>query len=209
MTTKTDKHRKRSPKPQSSPTPFASNLYLTSEQLRLFDEHERIVNMAAAKYGRGRYRENRDDIAQEARAALVKAIQSYDASRGVLFEAYARKCIHNHCLDFLKKRTQPKSHDDLMRDKETGKTITLFEKVETLLARREIQDHSDGNYYQRVSQVRYAIANNLQGIERRAAMLRLRGLTTTKIAKRLKIPKTTAHRALNDAVTKLRKRLTK
>jgi RNA polymerase sigma factor (sigma-70 family) len=211
MTTKTGKSTKRSPKPQPAATPFAPNLHLSSDQLRLFDEHKGMANMAAAKYGRGRHRESRDDIAQEARTALAKAILSYDPGHKVPFEAYAWKCIQNRCMDFLKKRPEPKSHDDLTNapGEDTSKPMTLFEQVEALLARREIQDHSEDNYYQRVYQVRYAIAHDLKGTERQAAALFLRGATVVQIAERLKIPKTTAHRALKHAVAKLRKCLKK
>src|SRR5579862_4515937 len=107
MTAKIGKSTKR----LGAATPFAPDLSLNSEQRQLFDEHVRLVNIAAAKYG-GKSRERRDEIAQEARIALAKAIKSYDADRRVPLGAYAWKCIRNRCLDFLKKRSQPKSHDD-------------------------------------------------------------------------------------------------
>ena len=187
------------------------NLELTTEQLRLFEKHQRMVNIAAAKYARGEHRESREDIAQIARMALARAIKTFKADRRVPFGAYAWKCIENGCKDFLKRPPQPKRYDDMtgIPDRETKKPMTLFEAVEAHAARRELQARSEDDYDVSVYRVRYAIMNSLEGIERRAVLLRLRGSTLGEIAKRLKTSKTTTQRALQRALAKLRKRLKK
>jgi RNA polymerase sigma factor (sigma-70 family) len=216
MTTKTGKSTKRSPKRQAGTTSSEPNLNLNSQQRQLFNEHERMVNLAAVKYGCGRHRENRDEIAQEARIALAKAIKSYDAGRSVPFEAYAWKCIRNRSIDFLKRRSQPPSHDNLTSgaDEETGEPMTLFEKVEARIARRELQSRGEHNYEERIDQVRYAVENSLTGMERRAFKLYYLNeaeddKTLDEIAKKLKTSKTATQRALQHALAKLRKRLIK
>jgi RNA polymerase sigma factor (sigma-70 family) len=140
--------------------------------------------------------------------ALAKAIKSYDPERGVPFEGFAWKCMENRCLDFLRKPSQPKSHDDMVggSDEEDNPT-TFLEAVENRVARRDFQTRGDeDDYDSRIEKVRYLIANGgLDGTEKRVVALRLRGFTVDKIATRLRMPKTSAHRLVQDAEARLRK----
>jgi RNA polymerase sigma factor (sigma-70 family) len=191
------------------------NLKLNPKQLLLFNEHVHLVTAAMLKYGRGKHKASRDDLAQEARMALVKAIKSHDVGRSVPLGAYAWKCIRNRCLDFLKRPSQPRSHDEITAYAETGEEITLLDKVEARAARRELQSRPDGDdddnseYEDQIYKVRYAIEDSLNSIERRAVGMRERDLTFEEIAQKLGISKTEAHRLLKRALTKIRNNLKK
>ncbi len=184
-----------------------ASLKLDSKQQKLFDGYQHLVARAVARYGRA---DDPDDIGQEASIALIKACRSYDARRKVPFGAYAWKCIQNRWLDLLKRRPQPPSHDVVVGQEECGEDITLFDKVERRAAREELRSRSEENCDDRVYQARYVIQNQLTGIERQAMTLRFDdedSLTLAQLAKRLGVSKSTAHRALNTALARLRKRL--
>jgi RNA polymerase sigma factor (sigma-70 family) len=209
-----------------------ANLELNPAQLQMFNEHQQLVGIAVWKYGRGKGRESHevrsgtrcttplavtinDDLAQEARIALVKAIKTHDVGRNIPLGPYAWKCIKNRCLDFLKRRPQPRSHDEIMGYTETGEEITLFEKVQARAAKREVQGPPDGgdddygDYEDKIYQVRYIIENSLNSIERRAVEMQQRGSTLEEIAKKLGTSKTASHRLVKGALTKIRKNLEK
>ena len=48
------------------------------------------------------FRLERDDLAQEAAISLFKAIKTYDASTGIYFGYYLKKCIENNLKTFAR-----------------------------------------------------------------------------------------------------------
>lgn len=64
-----------------------------------------------------------DDISQEAWIAFVKAMQTFDNSKGASFNTYANICIKNRILSFIKSSASKKRsplNDSLSLDSEPG-----------------------------------------------------------------------------------------
>jgi len=89
--------------------------------------HEGLVRSIAKQYlGRGLPWE---DLLQEARIGLVKAIRGFDASRGLAFSTYATRAIHRHLYRALHYQGPVLSIPDYAplhaRDAVTNRAISL------------------------------------------------------------------------------------
>jgi RNA polymerase sigma factor (sigma-70 family) len=178
------------------------SLALTAVQLALLNEHTYLVDRAVSKFRR----KGDDDFRQCALIALSKAVKTFKPARGVQFEAYGWKCVSNACWDFLKKRPQPPSHDDVVGyDEEEGEEVTLLNKVENREARSGWSYDSD-DMLDAILSVAESEASPLSKIEQQILLLRFdESLPLQAIATQIGCSPKNVHSAIERAIIKLRR----
>ncbi len=76
-----------------------------------------------------------DDLFQIGAIGLIKAVDSYDAGRGVKLASYALRCIDNEILMALRvsqrRRREVSLDSPLLEDANSGKALTLADKLIT------------------------------------------------------------------------------
>lgn len=81
-----------------------------------FEEYSTLVHSISKRFTFNRNNKTReDDITQEGYVGLVKAMRTFDPSKGTKFITYAYICISNEIRKFLKvENRQPKTVDGLV-----------------------------------------------------------------------------------------------
>ncbi len=84
-------------------------LQVTDEKLlnQLINEYEYIIKIIISKYNI-KYNDY-DDVLQEGRIGLLKAIDAYDKKKGASFTTFASLCIDRQILSFLRTKNRKKN----------------------------------------------------------------------------------------------------
>ncbi len=133
-----------------------------------------------------------EDLRQEARCSITKAIETYDAARNDNFVAYAVLCIKSALLSAVRQDGRQKAsvinHAVELTD-QLGQSVDSAEKV--VLRRQEISD------------VNKKISHTLSARERQVLLLFADGYTYKEIADALGLDTKAVDNALARARTKL------
>lgn len=192
------------------------SLSLNPAQQGLFAGNQELIERAINRYRRRVKLEDRDDFRQQALIALTNAAITYREGE-TPFEAYGWKCIANACKNFLIRRPQPSSHDDVVgSDEETGEPVTRLDRLEKRKAREGLLYGLLADEDYRWDAVIEAIETSdaLTRIERRALKLRFLyedrrqmdpdvGLPLREVARRLKRSTPAVHKTLQSGIRKL------
>lgn len=135
---------------------------------------------------------DKEDLLQEARIGLLKAIQSYDPQKGVDFLPYAKTCIHNHIISAMNEAKAQK-HAALNRsvDLESATLFSYDNPLDTFIIREHLEAV--------LSDAQTALSE----LEKKVLLLYLDGVSYKKIATRLQI----TEKSVSNALCRIRSKL--
>lgn len=173
---------------------------------KLIEHNLRLVAHIAKKYYADE--NDRDDLVSIGTVGLIKAVDSFDPTKGIRLSSYASRCIENEILMFFrsaKKTAQDVSLNDSIDTDKDGNTLTLLDTIAT-------DDHilEDIDLRMKVRQLYEAVKTRLSPREREIILLRYgltgqRPLVQREIAKKLNISRSYVSRLEKKALQKLRK----
>ena len=173
---------------------------------KLIEHNLRLVAHIAKKYYADE--NDRDDLISIGTVGLIKAVDSFDPTKGIRLSSYASRCIENEILMFFrsaKKTAQYVSLNDPIDTDKDGNTLTLLDTIAT-------DDHilEDIDLRMKVRQLYDAVKTRLSPREREIILLRYgltgqRPLVQREIAKKLNISRSYVSRLEKKALQKLRK----
>lgn len=173
---------------------------------KLIEHNLRLVAHIAKKYYADE--NDRDDLVSIGTVGLIKAVDSFDPTKGIRLSSYASRCIENEILMFFrsaKKTAQDVSLNDPIDTGKDGNTLTLLDTIAT-------DDHilEDIDLRMKVRQLYDAVKTRLSPREREIILLRYgltgqRPLVQREIAKKLNISRSYVSRLEKKALQKLRK----
>ena len=135
---------------------------------------------------------DKEDLLQEARIGLHKAIQSFDPEKNVDFLPYARTCIHNNIISAINEAKAQK-HAALNRsiDLESATLLSYDSPMDLMIVR----EHLD--------KVLARVQTKLSKLEKQVLVLYLDGLSYKKIASQLQI----SEKSVSNALCRIRSKL--
>ena len=173
---------------------------------KLIEHNLRLVAHIAKKYYADE--NDRDDLVSIGTVGLIKAVDSFDPTKGIRLSSYASRCIENEILMFFrsaKKTAQDVSLNDPNDTDKDGNTLTLLDTIAT-------DDHilEDIDLRMKVRQLYDAVKTRLSPREREIVLLRYgltgqRPLVQREVAKKLNISRSYVSRLEKKALQKLRK----
>lgn len=173
---------------------------------KLIEHNLRLVAHIAKKYYADE--NDRDDLVSIGTVGLIKAVDSFDPTKGIRLSSYASRCIENEILMFFrsaKKTAQDVSLNDSIDTDKDGNTLTLLDTIAT-------DDHilEDIDLRMKVRQLYEAVKTRLSPREREIILLRYgltgqRPLVQREVAKKLNISRSYVSRLEKKALQKLRK----
>lgn len=173
---------------------------------KLIEHNLRLVAHIAKKYYADE--NDRDDLVSIGTVGLIKAVDSFDPTKGIRLSSYASRCIENEILMFFrsaKKTAQDASLNDPIDTDKDGNTLTLLDTIAT-------DDHilEDIDLRMKVRQLYEAVKTRLSPREREIILLRYgltgqRPLVQREVAKKLNISRSYVSRLEKKALQKLRK----
>ena len=99
---------------------------------KLIEHNLRLVAHIAKKYYADE--NDRDDLVSIGTVGLIKAVDSFDPTKGIRLSSYASRCIENEILMFFrsaKKTAQDVSLNDPIDTDKDGNTLTLLDTIAT------------------------------------------------------------------------------
>ena len=173
---------------------------------KLIEHNLRLVAHIAKKYYADE--NDRDDLVSIGTVGLIKAVDSFDPTKGIRLSSYASRCIENEIMMFFrsaKKTAQDVSLNDPIDTDNDGNTLTLLDTIAT-------DDHilEDIDLRMKVRQLYEAVKTRLSPREREIILLRYgltgqRPLVQREVAKKLNISRSYVSRLEKKALQKLRK----
>lgn len=173
---------------------------------KLIEHNLRLAAHIAKKYYADE--NDRDDLVSIGTVGLIKAVDSFDPTKGIRLSSYASRCIENEILMFFrsaKKTAQDVSLNDPIDTDKDGNTLTLLDTIAT-------DDHilEDIDLRMKVRQLYDAVKTRLSPREREIILLRYgltgqRPLVQREVAKKLNISRSYVSRLEKKALQKLRK----
>ncbi len=135
---------------------------------------------------------DKEDLLQEARIGLLKAIQSYDPNKGIDLLPYAKTCIHNHIISAMNEAKAQK-HAALNRsvDLESATLFSYDNPLDILIIREHLEA------------VLSDAQSALSDLEKKVLLLYLEGISYKKIANRLQI----TEKSVSNALCRIRSKL--
>ncbi len=135
---------------------------------------------------------DKEDLLQEARIGLHKAIGSYDPQKCSAFIPYAKVCIHNHIISAINE-AQAQKHAALNKsvDLESTPLFSYDSPVDVVISRERL----DG--------VLSNMQNELSKLEKQVLFLYLDGQSYKKIAIKLQI----TEKSVSNALCRIRSKL--
>ena len=135
---------------------------------------------------------DKEDLLQEARIGLHKAIKSFDKSKNADFLPYAKTCIHNHIISAINE-AQAQKHTALNRSIELdSQALFSYDTPMEVVIRREQLDA-----------VLAGMQSKLSKLEKQVLFLYLDGLSYKKIAALLQI----SEKSVSNALCRIRSKL--
>ena len=129
-----------------------------------------------------------DRVRSEACFGLLKAVTTYDSSRGVTFGAYAKRCVYNHLCDHVRREAARAP----ITDGVSVENIAVVDDIDSRLLRKE-ELETVGKFVRSV----------LSELEYKVCILGIRGYKTADIADRLGVSAKSVDNAKNRIATKL------
>ena len=173
---------------------------------RLIEHNLRLVAHVVKKYSNTNY--ETDDLISIGTIGLIKAVDSFNQSKGIRLATYASRCIENELLMLMrssKKQSREVSlYDPIGSDKE-GNTIQLLD----ICVAEEVDIISQMEEQQKLSKLQGYIDKVLTKREREIIMLRYglqggREVTQREIADKLNISRSYVSRIEKKALKKLK-----
>ena len=99
---------------------------------KLIEHNLRLVAHISKKYYADE--NDRDDLVSIGTVGLIKAVDSFDPTKGIRLSSYASRCIENEILMFFrsaKKTAQDVSLNDPIDTDKDGNTLTLLDTIAT------------------------------------------------------------------------------
>lgn len=173
----------------------------------LIEHNLRLVAHIIKKYYSSQ--SDQDDLVSIGTIGLIKAVNTFDSSKGIRLSSYAARCIENEVLMFFrngKKSAQDVSMNEPIDTDKEGNTLTLMDVMST---EDNIVDDLDIKI--KSEQLRKYLVEVLTPRERIIIELRYglngnRPLTQREVAQRLKISRSYVSRIEKKALLTLRKR---
>ena len=160
---------------------------------KLIEHNLRLVAHIAKKYYADE--NDRDDLVSIGTVGLIKAVDSFDPTKGIRLSSYASRCIENEILMFFRSA------------KKTAQDVSLNDPIDT-----DKDDHilEDIDLRMKVRQLYEAVKTRLSPREREIILLRYgltgqRPLVQREVAKKLNISRSYVSRLEKKALQKLRK----
>lgn len=135
---------------------------------------------------------DKEDLLQEARIGLLKAIQSYDPNKSIDLLPYAKTCIHNHIISAINEAKAQK-HAALNRsvDLESATLFSYDNPLDILIIREHLEA------------VLSDAQSSLSDLEKKVLLLYLEGISYKKIATQLQI----TEKSVSNALCRIRSKL--
>ncbi|MBQ8893290.1 MAG: sigma-70 family RNA polymerase sigma factor [Clostridia bacterium] len=135
---------------------------------------------------------DKEDLLQEARIGLHKAVQSFDPGKGRDFISYAKICIHNHIISAINE-AQAQKHAVLNKsvDLESATLFSYDSPVDVVICRERL----DG--------ILSRMQTQLSKLEKQVLFLYLDGQSYKKIAMLLQI----SEKSVSNALCRIRSKL--
>ena len=174
---------------------------------KLIEHNLRLVAHIIKKYYSSQ--SDQDDLVSIGTIGLIKAVNTFDSSKGIRLSSYAARCIENEVLMFFrngKKSAQDVSMNEPIDTDKEGNTLTLMDVMSTednIVDNLDIKTKSEQlkKYLVEVLTPRERII-----IELRYGLNGSRPLTQREVAQRLKISRSYVSRIEKKALLTLRKR---
>ena len=174
---------------------------------KLIEHNLRLVAHIIKKYYSNQ--SDQDDLVSIGTIGLIKAVNTFDSSKGIRLSSYAARCIENEVLMFFrngKKSAQDVSMNEPIDTDKEGNTLTLMDVMST---EDNIVDNLDIKI--KSEQLKKYLVEVLTPRERIIIELRYglngnRPLTQREVAQRLKISRSYVSRIEKKALLTLRKR---
>ena len=174
---------------------------------KLIEHNLRLVAHIIKKYYSSQ--SDQDDLVSIGTIGLIKAVNTFDSSKGIRLSSYAARCIENEVLMFFrngKKSAQDVSMNEPIDTDKEGDTLTLMDVMST---EDNIVDNLDIKI--KSEQLKKYLVEVLTPRERIIIELRYglngsRPLTQREVAQRLKISRSYVSRIEKKALLTLRKR---
>ena len=174
---------------------------------KLIEHNLRLVAHIIKKYYSSQ--SDQDDLVSIGTIGLIKAVNTFDSSKGIRLSSYAARCIENEVLMFFrngKKSAQDVSMNEPIDTDKEGNTLTLMDVMST---EDNIVDNLDIKI--KSEQLKKYVVEVLTPRERIIIELRYglngsRPLTQREVAQRLKISRSYVSRIEKKALLTLRKR---
>ncbi len=133
-----------------------------------------------------------DDLMQETRIGLHRAIQNYDPERNSDFLTYAKLCVHNHIISVIKE-AQAQKHEALNKsvDLETAPLFSYDSPMELVIHRETLES------------ILTVVHDKLSKMEKQVLFLYLDGNSYKKIAEGLQI----SEKSVSNALCRIRSKL--
>ncbi len=179
-------------------------------RIKLIEHNLRLVAHIAKKYYSNT--NDQDDLVSIGTIGLIKAINTFDKSKGIRLSSYASKCIENEVLMFFrnsKKNSQDVSINEPIDTDKDGNTLTLMDVMSTA---DNIADSIDlkiksEKVKEYISQVLTPREQTI--IELRYGLNGKRPLTQREIASKLKISRSYVSRIEKKALNSLKNKFEK
>ena len=174
---------------------------------KLIEHNLRLVAHIIKKYYSSQ--SDQDDLVSIGTIGLIKAVNTFDSSKGIRLSSYAARCIENEVLMFFrngKKSAQDVSMNEPIDTDKEGNTLTLMDVMST---EDNIVDNLDIKI--KSEQLKKYLVEVLTPRERIIIELRYglngsRPLSQREVAQRLKISRSYVSRIEKKALLTLRKR---
>ena len=144
-----------------------------------------VIKSIASKFPE----QHRDDIAQEGVLGLYSAVESFDVSRGVPFEAFAVLCIKRRMYTYSSRFI--KNDPDIIEDAESVESDEILE--DDILDKAVMED------------LFRELRRNLSELESGVLDLYLKGCTYAQISSSMSISEKSVDNAMSRIKTKLKK----
>ncbi len=135
---------------------------------------------------------DKEDLLQEARIGLHKAIQGFDPGKNTEFIPFARTCIHNHIISAINE-AQAQKHAALNKsvDLESATLFSYDSPMDVVINREQLDAVLSG------------MQSKLSRLEKQVLFLYLDGLSYKKIANLLQI----SEKSVSNALCRIRSKL--
>lgn len=134
-----------------------------------------------------------DDLRQEGLISLLKAISSYDPTKGVKFATFAEVCIKNRMRTLCSRRGDHTKISESIEDISDNEKLSAPETPESVFFYKEL-----------VSEIRENVESALSSAERRTFDLCVQGHSYRSAAERLGVSEKAVDNAMQRARRKLR-----
>lgn len=148
------------------------------------------------------------DVIQEGRVALFKALNTFDESKDINFSVYAKKVIENHLINVMKKSTNNKNMplNNAYNINNQGELNLNDSNARSSQPMPIKSVRSTEEFYMQEESAKLlidSIVKNLSPLENQILQLKLQELTYTEIAEKLNLTSKVVDNALNRIKNKI------